>query len=161
LGHVATPWARGPAAPASSQVREGATPQLQSGALVYRRAADGGLLILLISKSRSKDWGIPKGRIGVGLSLAQNAAKEAFEEAGVEGVVSANAVGMYRAAKRNAGDASDLVIEVWVYLLEATRRLQHWPEKGKRRIKWVRCGEAAALLKEPVLAELCRDLASG
>jgi NUDIX domain len=62
---------------------------LESGVLAFRREENGEPLILLISKRRSKKWGIPKGRAEPYLSLHENAAKEAFEEAGVIGNCSA------------------------------------------------------------------------
>jgi hypothetical protein len=34
----------------------------EAGVLAYRRQKDGQLQILLVSKKRSKKWGIPKGR---------------------------------------------------------------------------------------------------
>jgi hypothetical protein len=54
---------------------------LESGVLAFRRESNGEPLILLISKRRSKKWGIPKGRVVPHLSFHENAAKEAFEEA--------------------------------------------------------------------------------
>ena len=134
---------------------------LQSGALAYRRRNDGELLVLLITKKRSKRWGIPKGKVEAHLSFGENAAKEAFEEAGVKGKVSRNAAGMFRASKRTIGRRGARVIEVWVYLLEVTERLAQWPEKGMRRIQWVSCDVAAARLREPVLAALCHRLGRG
>ena len=37
--------------------------------------------------------------------------------------------------------------------------LTNWPEKGKRKIKWVSCEAAARHLREPLLAQLCHRLA--
>ena len=54
---------------------------MKSGVLAFRREHNGETLILLISKQRSKKWGIPKGRVLPHLSFRENAAKEAFEEA--------------------------------------------------------------------------------
>jgi 8-oxo-dGTP pyrophosphatase MutT (NUDIX family) len=134
---------------------------LQSGALAYRRAKNGELRILLIRKRRSKEWGIPKGKAEAHLSFSENAAKEAFEEAGVRGSISPNSVGMFRATKRSPSRLSTRVIEVWIYLLEVTECLSHWPEKGKRQTKWVPCDVAATELREPVLVDLCHRLAHG
>jgi hypothetical protein len=36
---------------------------LESGALAYRRLKNGKLVFLLVSKKRSKKWGIPKDRV--------------------------------------------------------------------------------------------------
>src|ERR1700730_2492830 len=52
---------------------------LESGALAYRRLKNGKLVILLVSKKRSKKWGIPKGRVNASLSFGETAAKEAYE----------------------------------------------------------------------------------
>ena len=132
-------------------------PLLESGALAYRLDHRGEPRVLVLTTAKGKQWGIPKGRIGPCLSFGDNAAKEAYEEAGILGEVAANSAGMYRATKRLP--AGESVIEVWVYLLKVTRTLDDFPEKGRREIKWVKCGEAAKLLREPFLAKLCQELA--
>jgi NUDIX domain-containing protein len=85
---------------------------LEAGALAFRRSKRHGLEILLISKRRAHKWGIPKGRLVPQLSFAENAAKEAFEEAGVIGRISSDAVGVFRARKRSDRPITSLVIEV-------------------------------------------------
>jgi 8-oxo-dGTP pyrophosphatase MutT (NUDIX family) len=132
------------------------TAMLESGALAYRRPKNRKPLILLVSKKRSKKWGIPKGKVNASLSFGETAAKEAFEEAGVLGRVSPNSIGMFRAKK---GTPTPKNIEVWVYLLEVHETLSNWPEKDKRKTKWVSCKVAARELREPVLTQLCRRLA--
>jgi ADP-ribose pyrophosphatase YjhB (NUDIX family) len=129
---------------------------VESGALAYRRLKNGKLLILLVSKKRSKKWGIPKGNVTASLSFGETAAKEAFEEAGVIGRVSPNPVGMFRAKK---GTPIPRNIEVWVYLLEVDETLSKWPEKETRQTRWVSCKVAARELREPVLSHLCHCLA--
>jgi 8-oxo-dGTP pyrophosphatase MutT (NUDIX family) len=132
-------------------------PLLESGALAYRLDRRGEPRVLVLTTSKGKQWGIPKGRIAPCLSFGDNAAKEAFEEAGVVGEVAANSAGMYRASKRLP--AGETVIEVWVYLLKVTRTQADFPEKGRRELKWVSAREAAKLLREPFLAKLCQELA--
>lgn len=132
------------------------TAMLESGALAYRRPKNGKPLILLVSKKRSKKWGIPKGKVSASLSFGETAAKEAFEEAGVIGRVSPNSIGMFRAKK---GTPTPKNIEVWVYLLEVDETLSNWPEKEKRKTRWVSCKVAARELREPVLTHLCHRLA--
>lgn len=132
---------------------------LESGVLACRRGKNGEPQILLISKKGSKNWGIPKGRAEPHLSFGENAAKEAYEEAGVLGNLSTNAIGMFRARKRSHNPRERLVIEVWIYLLLVTQCLANWPEEQKRKTKWVSCEYAAAHLREPVLADLCHRLA--
>src|SRR5579862_6790928 len=61
-----------------------AQPLIQSGVLAFRRLEGGDVAVLLVKKPNSKNWGIPKGNAEPHLTLAENAAKEAFEEAGVK-----------------------------------------------------------------------------
>ncbi len=129
---------------------------VQSGALAFRRLENGQVAVLLVKKPHSKNWGIPKGNAEPYLNLSQNAAKEAFEEAGVRGCIEPQTVGSYRATKRKYG--VKLVVEVYVYRLEVFEMAKKWPEKGEREIKWCSPREAAILLHEPFLAELCGRL---
>src|SRR5260221_9288863 len=131
-------------------------PKLQSGVLAYKVAPNGKVRILLVRTTRTKRWSIPKGKARSDLTLAANAAKEAFEEAGVKGEIAPVSAGMFRAAKRAwYGDA---IIEIWVYFLKVTNQLKHWPEQGKRQTRWVSCEEAAQVLKEPLLVSLCHQI---
>jgi 8-oxo-dGTP pyrophosphatase MutT (NUDIX family) len=133
-----------------------AKPQSQSGVLAYRRLPGGRAEVLLVKKHKSKSWGIPKGRIEPELSPADNAAKEAFEEAGVAGSIHPVPIGTYRALKRV--DDLKIVIDVMVYLLEVTSTARTWPEKHKRDLKWCSPQEAVKWLREPILVELCEGL---
>lgn len=134
-------------------------PRLQSGALVYRIDPRNRREVLLVRKRRSKRWGIPKGTAEPHLSLAENAAKEVFEETGVTGVVAPNSIGMFRAMKR--APKGRQILEIWVYLLRAMDATKDFPESDERETKWVECKKAAAQIGEPVLAELCRQLDAG
>ena len=131
-------------------------PLLQSGALAFRRLEGSEIAVLLVKKPHSASWGIPKGNAEPHLTLAENAAKEAFEEAGVRGRIDPRAAGTYRSIKRKYG--LKLVVEVCVYLLEVIETAAKWPEKGQREIKWCSPHEAAALCHQPLLAELCGRL---
>jgi 8-oxo-dGTP pyrophosphatase MutT (NUDIX family) len=138
---------------------QGSDAILESGVLAFRREVNGEPLVLLISKRRSGKWGIPKGRAEPHLSLHENAAKEAFEEAGVIGCIAPSSVGMYRAEKSATNSPTKQIVEVWVYLLEVTETLPDWPEREKRATRWVSCEVAARQLREPVLTHLCHRLA--
>lgn len=132
---------------------------LELGVLAFRRESNGDARVLLITRRRSKKWGIPKGRVVPHLSFRDNAVKEAFEEAGVLGHVSPFSVGVFRAEKRRTNSPQPEVIEVWIYLLEVAETLADWPEKDKRAIRWVTSKAAGRRLREPVLAHLCHRLA--
>lgn len=127
--------------------------------MAYRRRRHGEIEVLLVTKKRTKRWGIPKGRVEPHLSFSELASKEAFEEAGVVGYVSADSVGVFRARKQRANGLSHRVIEVWVYLLQVIDTRRKWPEMDKRQIRWVSCEEAAQELREPMLSHLCHRLA--
>ena len=129
---------------------------LQSGALPFRIDAQGKIRVLLVTTGPHDRWGIPKGAAEPELTLGQNAAKEAFEEAGVIGAVASCSSGMFRTTKRDG--LVERIIEVWVYLLEVERTAEDWPEKSRRRTKWVRPKEAARTLREPFLSRLCLEL---
>lgn len=145
---------RGPAPPLQDRAV-----LLEAGVLAFRRKPHGVTRILLIRKKRTKNWGIPKGRLSPHLSFAETAAKEAFEEAGIIGAISPSSVGVFRAKKGTANPQLAQIIEVWVYLFEVAETLPDWPEKSKRTTRWVNCEEAAHRLREPVLAHLCHRLA--
>ena len=133
--------------------------QIQSGALPWRIDKAGRRQVLLVTSARSSRWTIPKGKVVPGLSLAENAAKEAMEEAGVVGKVASRAAGSYRAIKRVG--TLRTTIDVWVFLLAVRKTLDDWPEKSHRRIKWVSPATAGRLLREPLLQRLCRELEEG
>jgi ADP-ribose pyrophosphatase YjhB (NUDIX family) len=102
------------------------------------------------------ELGIPKGKLVEGLSLPENATKETFEEAGVRGKIMQEATGSYRAMKRR-GD-HQIVIEVFVTLIEVTSLAKKWPEKATRLVRWCTISEAIRLFREPVLIQLCSQL---
>ena len=66
----------------------------QSAVIPFRRR-DGQLEVLLITSSNNKRWVIPKGVKEPELSPRKSAAREALEEAGIEGPVSGESIGTY------------------------------------------------------------------
>ncbi|HUF86533.1 MAG TPA: NUDIX hydrolase [Thermohalobaculum sp.] len=129
----------------------------QFGAIPYRRGAHG-LEFLLITSRRTGRWIFPKGgRIGW-LSPVACAAQEAYEEAGVEGVVAAEPVGSYRGTKQRPEGESE--IEVALYPLEVEVELDDWPERGQRRRRWAGLEETCELVSDPGLDALVRALAA-
>ena len=75
----------------------------QYGVLAYDIGEDGEPLFLLITSRTTRRWIIPRGNPVRGLSPAQSAAQEAYEEAGLTGIVSPEAIGTYeyRKVRRN------------------------------------------------------------
>lgn len=128
----------------------------QVGALPVRRAADGTLLVLLVTTLQTQRWVIPKGWPWPGEQDYTAAAEEAREEAGVLGDPSAISFGTYTYEKRRS---SGLVpVRVTVYLLEVREVLETWPECGRRQRAWFTPSEAAAAVQEPELRVLLQQL---
>src|SRR3546814_6712794 len=71
----------------------------QVGALPFRRSADGVLEVMLITSRDTGRWIIPKGWPMEGRSGPSAAQQEAFEEAGVLGIISGMPIGTYRYGK--------------------------------------------------------------
>ena len=61
--------------------------RVQYGALPYRLKDDASVEVLLVTTRQTKRWIIPKGWPIKGLTPAEAAAREAYEEAGVQGFV--------------------------------------------------------------------------
>ena len=79
----------------------------------------------------------------IGKSLAEAAAQEAFEEAGVRGTIDPVPVGSFDHIKQNLPSGELLEVRILVHPLNVDRELSKWPEIGQRRRKWFSVEEAA------------------
>ncbi len=104
--------------------------------------------VLLITARRSGRWIIPKGNIEKGMSPAESAAKEAWEEAGVSGHVDETAIGTYR-YKRPSG-----VHEVHVFPLRVDQVFDEWQEMHLRQRQVLAPADAICLLSPAGLRNL-------
>ena len=98
----------------------------QSAVLPYRREADD-VQVLLVTSRKGKRWVLPKGIVEPGLTAAESAAKEAREEAGVQGTVTKDSLGKYRYKKWGG------TCRVEVYPMEVTGEVNDWPESETRK----------------------------
>src|SRR5689334_8244130 len=73
---------------------------IQSGALPWRLKRKKPE-VMLVTGRRSKRWMIPKGWPVDGKSLADSAAQEAFEEAGIKGDIDPSPIGKFRHVKQH------------------------------------------------------------
>lgn len=121
----------------------------QSGVIPFR-IQDGVVEVLLITSSGGGRWVIPKGVVEPDLSPAESAAKEALEEAGVDGQVQDRPIGAYQYEKWGG------VCTVEVFPLQVTCVHSEWLESHRRR-EWLRPVEAAARVREPELQKLLRQ----
>ena len=128
----------------------------QYGALCWR-AHRGRVEVLLITSRDTGRWIIPKGWAVNGLSPAASAAREAWEEAGVEGPVLDADLGLFRYDKVLSPTKSR-ACEVRVFPLHVQRLADKFPERKERRRKWFAAEKAARKVAEPELRRLLAGL---
>lgn len=128
----------------------------QFGALCWRRHEDGVRIALITSRGRRR-WGLPKGWPMDGTTPARAAAREAYEEAGLEGVVDNLCIGIYSYTKSPGRKKARLPCVVALFPLEVTRCRDRWPERGKRKRRWASPEEAATLVDNPELSRILRE----
>lgn len=87
--------------------------------------------ICLVTSSNGKRWVIPKGLIEPGQTAGETALQEAWEEAGLVGVLRPEPIGSFVYEKWCG------VCHVTVFALEVTEMTQVWPERELRRRIWV------------------------
>lgn len=126
----------------------------QVAALCWRCAPR--LEVLLITSLRSHRWILPKGWAEDGMSLSQAAAREALEEAGVTGIITAAPIGRYHYLKEKKVWGA-LPCRVDVFGLQVTGRRRAFAEKGDREIVWLPLAEAALRVTEPGLRHLIKN----
>jgi 8-oxo-dGTP pyrophosphatase MutT (NUDIX family) len=130
----------------------------QAGALPYIRT-DRGIDVALITSRERHRWIIPKGWPAKDLSLAEAAAIEALEEAGIEGATADEPVGSFVYEKQmHKGYA--VPCRVFVFPLLARIQNLTWKEQNERRMQWLPIQEAARVADNKGLCRLLRRLAN-
>lgn len=113
--------------------------------------------VLLVTSRGTGRWILPKGWPMAGRSLAEAAAQEAWEEAGVRGTISDTEIGRYHYDKvQDRGFA--IPIEVRVFAMQIDELASDYPEAGQRKRRWYDPARAAELVAETGLKELLRAL---
>lgn len=106
-------------------------PRVQAGALPWRCNGHDGVEVLLITSRETGRWVIPKGWPIKGLKAPQTAAREAFEEAGVEGEVTKK-LGAYHYDKRLPGGRQQQVqVVLYPACRDRARNLARGPSARK------------------------------
>ena len=131
-------------------------PNIQYAALPWRHRG-AGREVLLISSRDSGRWVIPKGWPILGLSPAESAAREAYEEAGVGGQMTKNPIGEFEYSKK-LGDGKTQNCKVEVFALEQMIQHSSWPEQGQRELQWFSLPVAVNAVQEPELKNIIRRL---
>ena len=116
-------------------------------AAVCYRVRNGGIEFLLVQTRDRGRWTFPKGSAEPGLSHAQAAALEAFEEAGVHGRIEEASFTRYVRRKRGGATGSgerDLAVKA--HLCEVSRLSP--PQESKRNRTWFSVQDARRRLRE-------------
>lgn len=129
----------------------GTAPARQFAALCWR-LQDRALEVLLISSRDTGRWVIPKGWPMEGLAPSAAAAREAWEEAGVTGLVASVELGSFSYDKQLK--ITSVACLVLVFALQVQHLADSYPESKQRQRKWVSPDEAAGMVQEPGLQEL-------
>jgi len=122
----------------------------QAGTIPVRGSA-----VCLVTSSNGKRWVIPKGLIDPGHTAGEAALQEAWEEAGLVGLLSPEPVGSYLYAKWGG------TCHVTVFRMEVTGVAEDWPERSVRQRRWVSVTEALQLLDDEGLRAVVRDALLG
>jgi 8-oxo-dGTP pyrophosphatase MutT (NUDIX family) len=105
----------------------------------------------MITSMKRKRWIIPKGIVEPDMTPWDSAAKEALEEAGVEGDVSSQKIGRYHYEKWGGLCRCD------VFPLRVTKVHNTWLESEERDRTWVSGDEAVARLRHKKLKAIVRN----
>lgn len=106
--------------------------------------------VCLVTARSGRRWVIPKGQIDPGHSAGEAALVEAWEEAGLVGVLDREPVGSYVYEKLGRPH------HVLVYRMAVTAVHDRYPEAGARQRAWVTADEAIDRIDEPDLRDLLR-----
>jgi len=128
----------------------------QVAALCWR-LHKGRTQVLMVTSRDTGRWVLPKGWPMAGKPSEVAAAREAWEEAGVEGLVKTQPIGRYCYDKIRP-NAVPLPCRVDVFPLRVQRLKAAFPEHKQRRRKWFSAAEAATLVAEADLATLLAHL---
>ncbi len=125
---------------------------LQFGALAYLLEKKQPKYLVITSR-RTGRWIFPKGQPEKDENGWETAAREAFEEAGVIGTGQPQEIGRYRSLKFRSDWVQPL--DIVLYPVRIDSLMPDWDENGERQRRMVTIKEAATLLSQPDMTELC------
>jgi 8-oxo-dGTP pyrophosphatase MutT (NUDIX family) len=110
--------------------------------------------VVLVRSRRTGQWGLPKGGIEPGEASPRAAAREAFEEAGVTGIVCSRPIGHFTYYK----DGSSNHYQVAVHVLLNDRLADHYPELGMRERGCFALADAVDMVSHPRVRRMLAEL---
>jgi 8-oxo-dGTP pyrophosphatase MutT (NUDIX family) len=106
--------------------------------------------VCVVKSSSGKRWVIPKGCLESGKSRGDIALQEAWEEAGLVGILNPEPVGSY------LYDKWENTYHVTVYLMEVTEVAEEYPESMLRERLWLEPNRALARINDRGLRAVLR-----
>jgi len=125
--------------------------------LPWRRTRRGEIKVLLVTPRDDERWGLPCALPGDAGTARKIAMSEAFEKAGVIGLLDPNPVGSCTGTASQA-DGSAKPCTVLVYALRVRGTLTHWPGHGRFRRRWHYLSAAAEAVADEGLKRLLASL---
>lgn len=111
--------------------------------------------VCLVTSRNGKRWVAPKGCMEPGKTAGQIALQEAWEEAGLVGLLEPEPIGSYVYQK------DGFTCHVLVFLMEVTSEAATWPEQSFRQRRWLSVNKAAERVVDPGLRALIESAAVG
>jgi 8-oxo-dGTP pyrophosphatase MutT (NUDIX family) len=109
--------------------------------------------VCLVTSRSGKRWVVPKGCLEPGKSAAEIALQEAWEEAGLVGLLQPEPLGSYVYEK------AGLLCHVIVYLMNVTGTADSYPEAGLRERVWLPVPQALGRIDDAGLRDILRGVA--
>jgi 8-oxo-dGTP pyrophosphatase MutT (NUDIX family) len=120
----------------------------QAGVVAVR----GGQVCLVTTRG-GKRWVVPKGCMEPNKSATEIALQEAWEEAGLVGLVRADPLGSYFYEK------DGMVCHVILFMMDVTGQMDVYPEMGQRQRVWLPGQQAVGRVDDPGLRDILRGVA--
>jgi 8-oxo-dGTP pyrophosphatase MutT (NUDIX family) len=111
--------------------------------------------VCLVTSRNGKRWVAPKGCMEPGKTAGEIALQEAWEEAGLVGLLEPEPIGSYVYQK------DGFTCHVIVFLMEVTSEAATWPEQSFRQRRWLSVAKAADRVADPGLRALIEGAAVG
>jgi len=136
-----------------SELRERPAYYYSQSSVIPYRTHQGEIQILIVRSSSGRHWVVPKGIADPGLSRQASALKEAYEEAGIEGMITGETLGTYSYEKWGA----ECAVEVFAMRVQNVLPEHEWQETHRGR-RWVTARDAKVVLKQRALAPMIDEL---
>src|SRR5262245_66613729 len=106
--------------------------------------------VCVVSSRNGKRWVVPKGCLEPGKTASEIALQEAWEEAGLVGLLVPEPVGSYVYEK------DGFVCHVIVFVMHVTEGVDNYPEAGMRQRAWVSITQSLTRIEHAGLREIIR-----